>query len=597
MNYTNHGTFRRGLAALVAAMIALSTVGAVGIASADPTQVSVTQTPSTTTVGPGDQVTFTVQVDATDNNAPSVQANLPSGWTLISQNATGGATFKSSTNEWIWTSGGTHTVDYTVQVPSSASGDGTVTADLSAINPNDDSFVTASASSTVTVDAGPSNQAPSASFTYSPADPETDESVSFDASASTDPDGSIASYDWDFGDGATATGASPSHTYTSSGTYTVELTVTDDDGATATAQETVTVSDDQTQPSPDMETTVSMEPSSSQTFVGGTTAYDLVIDDANGGVGAYSATVSVDDAAVGGITDVELQGSPAGQTTNVDIAGDGSSVAIDAALMDTDDTGSVTVATITLQGSAAGSTDLSPSISAIGNEQGTSYTVAGTSGAMLSVTEKSTSVSLSPTSSEIATDDSTEYALVVDDANGGVGAYTATVSLDDASVGQITDVELLGNPAEQTSQVDIATDGSSVSIDAALMNTADSGSVTVATITVEGVNAGSTDLDTSVTALGDEDGNNYAVTGTNGASLTVTEVVVGDFANPVTNADADEQYEDINGDGNFNIVDVQALFANLDDDAIQNNPDKFDFNGDGTVNIVDVQALFFELTG
>ncbi|AZH27180.1 PKD domain-containing protein [Haloplanus aerogenes] len=527
-----------------------------------------------------------------------MQAFLPTGWQGSITDADGGAPNPTSGTanvlEVIWLTNGTYEVTYDVEVPSDATaGDYTVTTEGSGIDPNTSGQITDTTTTTITVQTAPDNAAPSASFTYSPSDPTTGESVSFDASASSDPDGSIASYEWDFGDGSNATGATPSHTYDSAGTYTVELTVTDNDSETATATQTVTVSE--AEPSPDMETSVSIQPASSQTFVGGTTTFDLVVDDANGGVGAYSATVSLDDASIAQISDVDLKGSPAGQTTNVAIAPDGSSVTIDAALMNTADTGSVAIATITVQGGAAGSTGLTPSVSALGNEQGTSYTVAGTSGASLDVTAKSTSVSIQPSSSEITVDQTTTFDLVVDDANGGVGAYTATVSLDDASVAEITDVELQGNPAEQTSQVTIAPDGSSVTIDAALMNTADTGSVTVATITVEGVDDGSADLSTSVAALGDEDGNNYAVTGTTGASLTVTEVVVGNFVNPVSDPDSDSQYEDINGDGNFNIVDVQAMFANLNDDAIQNNPDKFDFNNDGSVNIVDVQALFFEL--
>jgi hypothetical protein len=42
----------------------------------------------------------------------------------------------------------------------------------------------------------------------------------------------------------------------------------------------------------------------------------------------------------------------------------------------------------------------------------------------------------------------------------------------------------------------------------------------------------------------------------------------------------------------LSILDVQALFANLDSDAVQNTPGAFDFNGDGNVSILDVQALF-----
>ena len=71
---------------------------------------------------------------------------------------------------------------------------------------------------------------------------------------------------------------------------------------------------------------------------------------------------------------------------------------------------------------------------------------------------------------------------------------------------------------------------------------------------------------------------------------------VGDFENPPADLDGDGRYEDVNGDGVFNIVDVQALFANLDDPVVQNNPDAFDFNGDGVVNVVDVQRLFSTLS-
>jgi hypothetical protein len=64
---------------------------------------------------------------------------------------------------------------------------------------------------------------------------------------------------------------------------------------------------------------------------------------------------------------------------------------------------------------------------------------------------------------------------------------------------------------------------------------------------------------------------------------------------PPQDPDGDGEYEDVNGDGSVDVVDVQALFANLDDPAVRNNPDAFDFNGDGQVDVVDVQRLFNEL--
>jgi hypothetical protein len=64
---------------------------------------------------------------------------------------------------------------------------------------------------------------------------------------------------------------------------------------------------------------------------------------------------------------------------------------------------------------------------------------------------------------------------------------------------------------------------------------------------------------------------------------------------PPQDPDGDGEYEDVNGDGSVDVVDVQALFANLDDPAVRNNPGAFDFNGDGQVDVVDVQRLFNEL--
>jgi PKD repeat protein/plastocyanin len=78
-----------------------------------------------------------------------------------------------------------------------------------------------------------------------PAQPFTDEAVSFDGSASSDGDGSIVSYAWDFdGNGTfdeTSAIASASHPYPLAGTFTVRLRVTDDRGNTHDATRSITV--------------------------------------------------------------------------------------------------------------------------------------------------------------------------------------------------------------------------------------------------------------------------------------------------------------------------------------------------------------------
>ena len=86
-------------------------------------------------------------------------------------------------------------------------------------------------------------QRPTASFTYSPAIPDVNETVTFDASASQDPDGSIVNYTWDFGDGniTTVNVTTITHTFSVGGSYDVNLTVTDNDGFNGSAVHTITV--------------------------------------------------------------------------------------------------------------------------------------------------------------------------------------------------------------------------------------------------------------------------------------------------------------------------------------------------------------------
>jgi PKD repeat protein len=84
---------------------------------------------------------------------------------------------------------------------------------------------------------GPSNTAPTASFTY-----ECTNLVCSFTDNSSDEDGTIASRSWDFGDGGTASGASANHTYIQAGDYEVTVEATDDAGESTTSDpQTVTV--------------------------------------------------------------------------------------------------------------------------------------------------------------------------------------------------------------------------------------------------------------------------------------------------------------------------------------------------------------------
>jgi subtilisin family serine protease len=61
-----------------------------------------------------------------------------------------------------------------------------------------------------------------------------------------------------------------------------------------------------------------------------------------------------------------------------------------------------------------------------------------------------------------------------------------------------------------------------------------------------------------------------------------------------TDPDGDGRYEDIDGDGEVTMDDVQAFSQMLHSDKVQNNPQFFDFNNDGDVSVADLQMLFDE---
>ena len=65
-----------------------------------------------------------------------------------------------------------------------------------------------------------------------------------------------------------------------------------------------------------------------------------------------------------------------------------------------------------------------------------------------------------------------------------------------------------------------------------------------------------------------------------------------------TDTTGDDLLNDVDGDGEFTIFDVQVFFTNFQTDPVQANPALFDFgdSGDDEVTIFDVQALFTELS-
>jgi len=94
----------------------------------------------------------------------------------------------------------------------------------------------------------PGNEPPVASFIWSPSNPTTNTTITFDASPSTDLDGSLILYEWDWNNDGVYEESNPiptaTHSWIQPGDYPVTLRVADNDNAVGTKAIIVTVSSD-----------------------------------------------------------------------------------------------------------------------------------------------------------------------------------------------------------------------------------------------------------------------------------------------------------------------------------------------------------------
>ena len=93
-------------------------------------------------------------------------------------------------------------------------------------------------------DDGDDEHLPQASFSWTPSQPGTEDTVTFDASSSEDEDGDIVEYRWFFGEGNTGYGRTTQHSYGTTGEYDVQLVVEDSEGNTDSITRTVPVVED-----------------------------------------------------------------------------------------------------------------------------------------------------------------------------------------------------------------------------------------------------------------------------------------------------------------------------------------------------------------
>lgn len=207
------------------------------------------------------------------------------------------------------------------------------------------------------------------------------------------------------------------------------------------------------------ETTVVLEPADETVHVGETTTYDVVVEQADGGVGAYNFTVSARSGAVASLRDVSLESNPDVQKTDVTYASDNTSVQAVAALSDTRDSGRVTIATVTVAGEAAGTSDLQLTVTALGTESGQSYEVTGTRDSSITVEERGPAnfrVSTISAPASTTRGDRFDVSAVVENTGEREGTRTVEFRLDLDSDGRLSVDETVASldvtlpPAEST---------------------------------------------------------------------------------------------------------------------------------------------------
>ena len=181
----------------------------------------------------------------------------------------------------------------------------------------------------------------------------------------------------------------------------------------------------------------------------------------------------------------------------------------------------------------------------------------------------------------------------------GEWAETALADLDVAGQGANATI-LVGTAANVTANVtNLGTVSGEFDVGLAIVDR--NGTAQVETATAVSVGPGETEPVAFENVTGDLTVQHHGVgvaTDDDGlpGSLFVSVDVNGD-GNPATDTTGDGRLNDIDGNGDFDIFDVQRLFAGLDRDVIQDNAHVFKFQagGDGPVSVFDVQALFGDL--
>ncbi|MFC3957393.1 alkaline phosphatase PhoX [Halovivax cerinus] len=180
----------------------------------------------------------------------------------------------------------------------------------------------------------------------------------------------------------------------------------------------------------------------------------------------------------------------------------------------------------------------------------------------------------------------------------GLAGGRVTVTVSHADIAAIADASYVDELALTADPV-VASDGSAVEFRFADIEDAvepGAGETTLASIELESVETGSTDLTIETHAFDDDAGAPIEPDSKPGV-VVVGPPPIGDGpgGDAPTDPDGDGKFEDVNGNGRLDYDDVVTLFSHLEDDAVELDPEAFDFNENGRIDYDDVDALYDEL--
>ena len=229
----------------------------------------------------------------------------------------------------------------------------------------------------------------------------------------------------------------------------------------------------------------------------------------------------------------------------------------------------------------------------------TAFIAVGAGGAAAETDAGNVTIELQPSDAQPTNDSEVTVDVVVTGADNSIDSYDFTLVTDDPGVASFESAaDELGS-----ANADVTVDSDEIRLFAQVgTNSPEESNVTIATTTLATNETGNVSIAVDRDAeliVGDVDASAYTIESVDNASLEIVDELpapdpVGN-GQPATDTTGDGKLNDVTGSGEFNILDVSALFSNQESEEIQENAEQFDFANTGDVNVLDVSALFNDL--